>query len=115
MSIQILTDNPMEEGTIVFTIVPTDEDGETISFSDLGNPQWQMSTLDGSVIPGCSYSDSSMSALDFVVKGPQLSILNSDDTGVRVLTFTATYDSSAGSNLPLHAECKFKIQSLIGV
>lgn len=115
MSIQILTTQPNEEGTAVFSVSPTDEDGNALVFAQLGNPQWQMSTTDGTVIEGCEYSDSSMSSLEFVVSGDQLSILDSDDTGVRILTFKATYNSSSGSDLPLHAECKFKIQNLVGI
>lgn len=115
MSIQVITTQPNEGGTAVVAVSPTDEDGNPLVFAQLGSPQWQMSAANGTVIPGCAYTDSSLTSLEWVISGSQLDMLDGDDSGVRFITFIATYDSSAGSNLPLHAECKFKIQSLVGV
>lgn len=115
MTIQVLTTQPNEKGTAVFSVSPTDEDGNALVFAQLTNPQWQMMFSDGSIVDGCAYSDSSLTSLEWVVSGDQLSISDGGDTGLRFVTFKATYDSSLGSDLPIHAECKFKIQPLVGI
>lgn len=115
MTIQVLTTQPNEKGTAIFSVSPTDEDGNSIVFAQLTNPQWQMMQFDGTVVPGCSYDDSALTSLEWVVSGDQLAIFGDDDVGSRHVTFKATYDSSYGTGLPLHAECMFKIQPLVGI
>jgi hypothetical protein len=114
MGIQVLTETPMEKGTIVFTIVPTDEDDTELSFSDLTNPQWQLMKTDGTVVNGRTFAASSMTSLEFVLSGDDLAIFGDSDRGNRVLSFYATYDSTAGSDLPLVGECTFNIQRVLG-
>lgn len=115
MTIQLLTEMPSEKGTAVFSVSPVDEDGDALSFAQLTNPQWQLMKTDGTIIDGCAFADSALTALEWVVKGDQLSIIGEGDTGTRRLTFKAAYDSDIGSDLPLHEECQFKIQNLLGI
>lgn len=115
MSIQIITAKPNEEGTAIASVSLVDDAGNSLTFAQLSNPKWQLSRLDGTVVDGCSFADSDLTALSWVIKGSDLALFGSTDGGARALTFIATYDSDAGLDLPLHAECRFRIQDLVGI
>ena len=114
--IQAITDHqPSEKGTAVFTIAPVDEDGNALTFGQLKNPAVQlMKSSDGSAIPGCAFADKPLSSLSFVLSGNDLAVFGVNDSGLRLLSFQAAYDSTAGTDLPLNDECKFQIKKLAG-
>ena len=114
MSIQTISITPNEKGTAIVTISPTDEDGISLAFGELTNPQWQLMKTDGTVVNGRTFATSSMTSLEFVLSGDDLAIFGDSDRGTRVLSFYAKYDSTAGSDLPLIGECVFNIQRVLG-
>src|SRR6056297_363205 len=111
---QSISVKPTEKGTLVVTISPTDEDNTSLSFGDLTNPQWQLMRHDGAVINERTFDNSSMSSLEVVLQGDDLAIFGGSDSGIRYFSFQATYNSTLGSNLPLHDECSFSIERLLG-
>lgn len=113
--IQIIRTEPNEKGTAVVTATVVDENGDALTFDQLTNPQWQLMMPNGYIINNRSFADSALTALTWVLYGDDLAIFGVTDDGDRVLTFTATYDSTLGSNLPLHSEFKFKVQALLGI
>ena len=114
MSIQTISITPNEKGTAIVTISPTDEDDAALTFGELTNPQWQLMRASGTVVNGRTFAASSMTSLEFVLSGDDLAIFGDSDRGNRVLSFYATYDSTAGSDLPLVGECVFNIQRILG-
>ena len=111
---QTISVKPGEKGTAIVTLSPTDEDDTALTFGNLTNPQWQLMKLDGTVVNERTFANSSMTSLEFVLQGDDLAIFGDGDSGVRVLSFQASYDSDAGSGLPLVAEAKFTIDKLVG-
>ncbi len=117
MSIQTINVKPHEKGTAVVTVIPTDHatPPNTLTFNQLKNPQWQMITAKGTVVDGCSFDDSSLTSLSWTILGNQLALFGTSDTGIRFITFKATYDSDIGNDLPVHAECQFTIEACYGI
>lgn len=115
MTIQFLSTKPKEKGTAVFSVSITDEAGNALVFAQLKNAQWQMTTYKGTVVSGCSYADSSLTSLTWVISGDQLAIFGTSDTGIRKITFKATYDGDLGNDLPIHDECQFEIEACTGI
>lgn len=113
MAIQKLSQRPNEGGTAIITVVPTDEDDTVLEFADLTSPQWELMQTNGTIIPGCAFGDNVMTSLTWIISGDQLAMFN--DSGWRILTFTATYNSDIGNNLPIHVACMFKIQPLSSI
>ena len=105
---------PNEQGTAVVTITPTDEDGEVLTIGQLTNPKWQLMKVDGTIVNNRSFTNGSLSNLTFVLSGDDLAIDALSDTGERVISFQATYNSTVGSNLPLIGECTFTIAKILG-
>lgn len=108
--IQLLPNRPFEEGTVVITITPMTEYRKVMSLSTLDSPQWQLLTMDGTVID----SDTDISSLVVTLTGGQLALADSSDSGRRRFWFRAEYDSTNGYELPVVAECEFTIQPLVG-
>ncbi len=111
---QSISVQPNEKGTAVVTIAPVDEDDTALGISDLTNPQWQLMKSDGTVINSRSFANCPLSSLTFVLSGDDLAVFGNNDSCRRVLSFQATYDSTAGNGLPLKGECKFSIDRLLG-
>lgn len=111
---QTISIEPNEKGTAVVTIAPTDQDGTALVFTDLTNPKWQLMRSDGGVINDRTFAASAMTALTFVLSGDDLAIFGESDSGNRVLSFHATYNSTVGTDLPLVAECNFKVARALG-
>lgn len=105
---------PAEKGTAIVTLAPVDEDGVALTVGQLTNPAWQLMKTDGTVVNDRSFAFSPLSSLVFVLSGNDLALFGSSDNKKRVISFQAAYDSTAGSNLPLKAECVFAITPLIG-
>jgi len=115
MAIQVLNKKPREKGTAVLTVVPKDQNNNTLTFAQLTNPQWQMITAKGTIVDGCSFEDSSLTSLSWTISGDQLALFGTSDTGIRFVTFKATYNSDIGNNLQIHDECKFTIEACSGI
>lgn len=111
---QSISVKPAEQGTAIVTISPTDEDDTAISFGDLSNPQWQLMRTDGTVVNGRTFAASSMTSLEVVLSGDDLAMFGATDSGKRIFSFYAKYDSSAGSGFPLVAEGAFVIDKMTG-
>ncbi len=111
---QTITVTPAEKGSAVVTIAPVDEDGVALTIGQLTLPKWQLMRTDGTVVNTRTFALCSLTALSFVLKIADLAVFGVTDNLIRVLSFQATYDSSAGTGLPLNAECRFKIDRLLG-
>jgi len=111
---QLITVRPAEKGTAVVTLSPVDEDGVALTFGQLINPEWQLMRTDGTVVNTRTFAASALTSLEFVLKGADLVLFGANDNKIRVLSFQATYDSTAGDDLPLIAECKFYIDLMLG-
>ena len=111
MSIQILTTNPREKGTAVFTLTFTDESGNTVIPYAL---QWQLMRSAGTIVNSRSFANGDFTGTEIVLTCDDLKIFNSNDTGKRILSVQGYYDSSAGTGLCLKDECSFYIDKLVG-
>ena len=106
-----LTTQAVEESTFVVTAAFTDEDAVAVVPK---TAVWTLSDKDGTVINGrLDVTISPLAAsVDIVLSGDDLAIA---DGKTRKLTIKATYDSDAGTDLPLNDELSFQIQRLVGV
>ena len=107
-----LTDTAIEESTFVLTLSFTDEDDAAVTPK---TGTWTLTDEAGNVIN--SRLDVEISALassvDIVLSGDDLAI--GTYGGQRVLLFEGTYDSDAGTDLPLKDQVRFTIDNLVGV
>ncbi len=111
----ILTSLALEESTYVITASFTDEDGAAV-VPNTATVTWTLTDLDGTVINlRSAVAVSSASTITIVLSGDDLSLLVSDDSGVRKVLVQAQYDSSIGSDLPLNDEVQFTIDPLVAV
>jgi len=109
----LLTTHADEKSTYVVTAAFTDEDGNAVTPNTL---TWALTDSDGTVIN--DRDDESISpdtSVDIVLSGDDLQIVDSSDDGVRILTVEGTYNSDAGSGLPLKESCKFIVDNLVAV
>ncbi len=111
---QIIKIKPREKGTAVVEVAPTDENGDSLSFIQLSNAKWQLMNMAGQIINDRSFDKCLLTSLTWVLKGNDLAIFGSSDSGKRILSFQASYDSSIGTDLPLNAECYFSINKFLG-
>jgi len=114
MSVVRLSEYAREEGTYGVELTFTDEDGDALTPNAL---EWRLSTTDGTVVNSRSGVAilPTASTVTVVLSGDDLEILSTQDNRLRRLTIVGTFDSSLGSNLPLHAECEFNICDLVGI
>lgn len=110
-----LTTTAEEESTYIVTAAFTDEDGNDAVPDTI---TWTLTDIAGNVInsrAAVSYN-SPASSVDIVLSGDDLA-LQAGETGnvVRVLTIEATYDSDAGSDLPLKDTATFLIKNIEAV
>ena len=108
--ITISTVKPREEGTAVITLVFTDEDDNIVVPTSLA---WQLSDKNGNIINENTFANNSFTGNTIVLTGDDLSLQSVTDEGDRYFAVQGVYDSSAGSDLPLHDEFKFTICNLI--
>jgi len=110
-----LTTSPWEEGTLKITLSYTDDDGNAVTPNEVF---WTLTDKDGTVIneredveietPGTSD--------DIVIFGDDLALQTGETGSVKRLIYVyGTYDSDAGSDLPLKGECEFFINDLVTV
>jgi len=99
-----------EEGTAVFRLICKDETGTLVIPATL---KWDLTALDGTVIAYNQTIAVPASTYYLPVFVTNLRMLDGESSyGERLLTFRGTYNSSNGSNLPLHKQIKFRIQNL---
>lgn len=101
-----------EGSTYVVTATFYDEAGILIEPTAV---EWELTDSDGTTINSrTGVSETPASTITIVLSGADLAIVANDDL-IRVITVTATYDSTNGDDLPLIEEIKFKIRDLTGV
>jgi len=110
-----LTTHAAEQGTFVITVAFLDEDGAA---EDVKTATWTLTDKDGTVInsrTNVTITDPTSSE-DIVLSGDDLAFQTGEsNTAIRILTVEATYDSDAGSDLPLKESVEFIIDNLIKV
>ena len=110
-----LTTHAKEKSTFIITAAFTDEDENAVAPKTL---TWTLTDEQGTVINGredVAVTTPSASE-DIVLSGDDLALQSGEATrGVRVLTVEATYDSDAGSDLPLNEEIRFIVDGLVAV
>ena len=109
---KLLSKKAAEEGTYIITAEFIDDDGDSVAPDTL---TWTLTDSSGTVINSrTSVSVSSPTASeDIVLSGDDLA-LQSGESGdtMRILTIQATYDSDAGTDLPLNDAAYFYIKDL---
>lgn len=107
-----ITTHAVENATFVITIAFTDETSAAVT-PDTGL-NWTLTDAAGNVINSRSaVTITPASSVDIILSGNDLAIGNNGTK--RILTIQGTYDSSAGSNLPLKDEIVFYIHDLLAV
>jgi len=107
-----LTTVAQEEGTYIITAAFTDEGDSAVTPNVI---TWTLTDRDGDVINSREdvSVDTPASSIDIVLSGDDLAI---GTNGIsRVLLVEATYDSDAGSDLPLKGQVRFNIDDYVAV
>lgn len=109
----ILTTTVTEESTCVITAAFTDDAGASVVPNSL---TWTLTDGDGTIInsrDGVTISPDS--SVDIVLSGDDLAVGGASDDLIRYLLVEGTYDSDAGSNLPIKDQVRFVISDLVAV
>lgn len=105
-----LDTNAIDGSTYVVTAAFTDAAGAAVTPKTLA---YTLSDGSGTAITTGTKTGGDLAAsIDFVFSGTDLDY---DDGPERVLTIEATYDSTEGTDLPLNAECHFRVDDLVNV
>jgi len=106
-----LTTKAVDKSTYIVNCAFKDENGDAVAPNTL---KWTLTDGDGTVVNNRQDEEvsSPTSSEDIVLSGDDL---KHSDGKWRVLTVKATYDSDAGSDLPLNESAKFQIDDLISV
>lgn len=108
-----LTTRAVEGSTFVINIAPTDEDGAAVTPN---TATWTLTDENGNVIN--SRLDVSIgtpsTSMDVVLSGADLPGKTGGGNRTLKLAFEGTYDSDAGSDLPLVDEVTFDVVSVAG-
>ncbi len=105
-----LSTNAAEESTYVITASFTDETGSTVV---PGSVTWTLSTDKGTIVNSRNgVTATAATSITVVLQGDDLAILGRESNH-RIFTLQATYDSDAGSDLPLKEEVHFSITPLV--
>lgn len=108
----ITTQKANEKGTFKITAAFADETDASMTPNTGLN--WTLTDDAGNVINSRSaVTITPASSVDIILSGNDLAIGNNGTK--RILTIQGTYDSSAGSNLPLKDEIVFYIHDLLAV
>ena len=108
-----LSDRALEESTYIVTCTFTDEDGNSVIPNQI---HYTLTDEDGTVMNSIDSAtvSSPATATDIVLSGDDLSLTHAR-ASLRILTVEATYDSNAGTGLPLKDEARFHIVDLKNV
>lgn len=106
-----LTTNAIDGSTYVVTAAFTDAAGSAVVPDSI---TWTLSDGAGNVVNSRTAVAVAVPAAsnDIVLSGADLDY---DDGAERVLTVEAVYDSDEGDDLPLKAECHFRVDDLVNV
>lgn len=115
-TVKTVTDRLAEKSTGVFTCAFKDEDGQAITPT---SATWTLTDTAGEVVNSRDEVAivSLATSVDIVLSGDDLAISDGFEGSAeeRILTVEAVYDSDLGSDLPVKAECRFFIDSLVAV
>jgi len=104
--ISISPTNPCDSGSAIITLSFLDENDEVTPVSSL---QWQLINKAGDIINERDFASNSFSGDTVVLSGADLLLQTNLDSGERWFAVKGTYNSSAGSDLPIIGELKFTI------
>jgi len=105
----------IEESTFIITASFTDEDGNAVAPD---TAIWTLTDKDGTVINSRSNVTitNPTNSEDIVLSGDDLALqIGESNIAIRILTVEATYDSDAGSDLPLKESVEFIIDNLLKI
>lgn len=108
----IITTQVLPNNTVKLTVAFADENGDAVTPND--PTTWSLADSSGNTIN--SRSDEAITeaaSVDVVLQGLDLASLGANDDGIRVITIDGTYDSDAGSDLPLDAVHHFVIGDVL--
>lgn len=109
-----LTKQAIEKGTYIIDLTFTDEDGATVAINSGGT--WKLTNRSGHVINSRTGQVlAAASTASIVLSGNDLSLPAGVSSEERLVTVEATYDSDAGSNLPLRDQVAFTVVNLTAV
>lgn len=102
-----------EGSTAVFTVTFTDENGEAVEPNEIA---WSLVTREGGIVNGREDVAVATPAavVDIVLSGDDLALV-AGSNNERALVVKATYDSGAGSDLPIREMTLFAIRDLLDV
>lgn len=101
--------NPCDGGTAIISMTFRDEDGTEVVPSNL---QWQLINKAGDIINDRDFASNDFSGDTVVLSDADLLLQTNLDSGERWFAVKGTYNSSAGSDLPLIGELKFTIADI---
>lgn len=109
-----LTTNAVERSTYVVTAAFTDKAGAAVTPDSIA---WTLTDERGRVVNSRNAVAIAVpaSSVDIVLSDADLALSGARDTGGRVLTVKAVYDSTEGTNLTLNDEVNFRIVPLVKV
>lgn len=108
-----LTTKAVEKSTYIVTAAFTDDDGVAV----VPNTPltWTLTDRDGAVINNRdAVAITPAASVEIVLSGDDLAVPDTADL-VRYVTIEGTYDSDAGSNLPIKDQVKFAVSNLVAV
>ncbi len=111
MAIELST-NAKERSTYRLTVTFFDERTPPVAVTP-NSITWTLSDINGTVIN--SREDVSVtpaSTVNIILRGDDLALDSAAYNADRIVTVKATYDSTAGSDLPLNEEIRFSIDDL---
>jgi len=105
-----LTVAAVEESTYIITAAFTDEAGDAVVPATV---TWSLTDIDGTAINSrTDVSETPASTVNIVLTGDDLVVSGSR---TRVVTVSATYDSTYGTGLSLKAAATFNLENLVSV
>jgi hypothetical protein len=105
-----LSTNAVDGSTYIITATFTDEDGNSVTPNTL---TWSLRNGAGNIVNEREdVSVTPAASVEVVLSGDDLLY---SDGHARYFTLSGTYDSDAGTGLPLRAEAYFLIDNLVGV
>jgi len=111
----ILTTAVIEESTFIVTAAFTDDAGSAVIPNSGLN--WTLTDSSGTIINNRDgiVIGAPAASVDIVLFGDDLAVLGSSDDFIRYLTIEGTYDSDAGSDLPIKDHARFVVTDLVAV
>lgn len=106
-------DTAIEESTYIISIAFYDDTAQPVTPNEV---HWTLSDGRGNIInERANVAATPAPVVDVVLSGPDLAMTDAKDRGRRRFTVRATYDSDAGTDMPLNQEATFNISRLVNV